>query len=116
MDWSPDCPISGFFDISTSGKQVTLSDDDEVGISLPIPVLFQGALMIDVTIGANGGAVRGTQSGNVGYGGNFNTLPYGTLFPWGDDLHAGSGGVYYQEIGITPNRTFIIQWNDVSQD
>ena len=105
MDWSPDCPTSGFIDISTSGTQVTLSDDDEVGISLPFPVLFQGALMIDATIGANGGAVLGTQSGNLGYGGNFNTLPDGTLFPWGDDLHAGSGGVYYQEIGTTPNRT-----------
>ena len=90
MDWSSDCPTSGLFDISTSGTQLTLSDDDEVGISLPFPVLFQGVLMNDVTIGANGGAVLGTQTGNVGYGGNFNTLPDGTLFPWGDDMQCSS--------------------------
>ena len=114
MDWSSDCPTSGLFDISTSGTQLTLSDDDEVGISLPFPVLFQGVLMNDVTIGANGGAVLGTQTGNVGYGGNFNTLPDGTLFPWGDDMHVAAGGVYYQELGTAPNRVFIIQWNNVS--
>ena len=114
MDWNSDCPTTGFFDISTSGTQATLSDDDEVGVGLPFPVLFQGVLMNDITIGANGGAVLGTQTGNIGYGGNFNTLPNGTLFPWGDDMHVATGGVYYEEIGTAPNRTFIVQWNNIS--
>lgn len=114
MDWNSDCPSIGFFDISSTGNQATLSDDDEVGITLPFPVLYQGVLMNDATIGANGGIVLGTQSGNLGYGGLFNTLPDGTLFPWGDDMHVGPGGIYYEEIGTAPNRTFIVQWNDVS--
>ena len=114
MDWNSDCPTSGFFDISSTGTQVTLADDDEVGINLPFTVLFQGIQMNDMTIGANGGAVLGTQTGNIGYGGNFNTLPDGTLFPWGDDMHVASGGVYYEAIGTAPNRIFIIQWNGVS--
>tara|TARA_R110002072_G_scaffold266303_1_gene425197 strand:- start:46704 stop:50543 length:3840 start_codon:yes stop_codon:yes gene_type:complete len=115
MDWNTACPTAGYIDISTSGTQLTtLADDNEEGMALPFPLLYQGLLMNDITIGANAGAVLGTQTGNVGFGGNFNTLIDGTLFPWGDDMHVASGGVYQEVQGVSPNQVFIVQWTDIS--
>lgn len=107
------CPTAGFIDISGTATDLGLGDDNEVGMALPFDVLYQGVLMSDITIGANGGVILGTQTANVGYGGNFNTLADGTLFPWGDDLHTGTGGVYQEVQGTAPNQVFIVQWNAI---
>ncbi len=108
------CPTAGFVDISTTGTLVPgLGDDTEAGMVLPFSVLYQGVLMNDVTIGSNCGIFLGSQTQNINYGGNFNTLADGYIFPWGDDMHIGSGGAYQEVQGVSPNQVFIIQWDAI---
>uniref|UniRef100_UPI0031DB56C5 GEVED domain-containing protein n=1 Tax=Fluviicola sp. TaxID=1917219 RepID=UPI0031DB56C5 len=87
MDWNSNCPTAGFIDISGTGTALGLTDDSEIGMTLPFPVLYQGTLVNDCTIGNNGGMVLGTTTAQVGYGGNMTTLTGNYLFPWGDDLY-----------------------------
>ncbi|MNJ82957.1 Fibronectin type III domain protein [compost metagenome] len=113
MDWSTDCPAAGFIDIATTGTDLGLTDDSEVGMTLPFPILYQGTLVNDCTIGNNGGMALGTTAAQIGYGGNMTTLVGNFIFPWGDDLDDETGNVYQQTIGTAPNRTFIVQWDNI---
>lgn len=114
MVTNTDCPTAGFIDISATGVDLLLTDDSEVGITpLPFPVLFQGVLYNSITIGNNGGAQLGSTTAAIGYGGNFNTMANGTMFPWGDDLDDETGNVYVEVIGVSPNQTMIVQWDNI---
>ncbi|WP_341908472.1 fibronectin type III domain-containing protein, partial [Fluviicola taffensis] len=113
MDWSTDCPAAGFIDISTTGTDLVLTDDSETPLTLPFPILYQGTLVTDCTIGNNGGMVLGTTTAQVGYGGDMTTLAGNFIFPWGDDLDDETGNVYYQTNGTAPNRTLIVQWDNI---
>ncbi|MNJ82958.1 Fibronectin type III domain protein [compost metagenome] len=113
MDWSTDCPAAGFIDIATTGADLGLTDDSEVGMALPFPILYQGTLVTDCTIGNNGGMALGTTTAQIGYGGNMTTLAGNFIFPWGDDMDDETGNVYQQTIGTAPNRTFIVQWDNI---
>jgi hypothetical protein len=111
MDWDSDCPTTGFIDISSTGTAVNTTDDSEFGITLPFPVLYQGALYTTCTIGNNGGIVFGSTTANVGY----NMVAGNGLYPFVQDLNTANagGGVYYEAIGNAPNRKFIVSWVDV---
>lgn len=113
LDWSTDCPAAGFIDISSTGTDLVLTDDSEIGMTLPFPILYQGTLVTDCTIGNNGGMALGTTTAQIGYGGNMTTQPGSFIFPWGDDLDDETGNVYHQTIGTAPNRTFIVQWDNI---
>jgi len=113
MDWITDCPTAGFIDISITGTDLGLTDDSEVGLTLPFPIFYQGTIVTDCTIGNNGGMALGTTTAQVGYGGDMTTLVGNYIFPWGDDLDDETGDVYQQTIGTAPNRTFIVQWNNI---
>ena len=113
MDWSTDCPAAGFIDIATTGTDLGLTDDSEIGMALPFPILYQGTLVNDCTIGNNGGMALGTTTAQIGYGGNMTTLVGNFIFPWGDDMDDETGNVYQQTIGTAPNRTFIVQWDNI---
>ncbi|MGB0933027.1 MAG: T9SS type A sorting domain-containing protein [Lishizhenia sp.] len=114
MDFDTQCPTAGFIDISSTGTDLNLTDDGEANINpLPFPVLYQQLLMTTARIGNNGGMQLGSTTANIGSGGNFNTLPDGTLFPWGDDLDEETGNVYWETIGTAPNRILVIQWDNI---
>ncbi len=113
MDHSTECPTGGFIDISATGTNLLLADDGESSVDpLPFPILFQGTLMNNMTVGNNGGLQLGAIGAEIGYGGVFTTLPDGTMFPWGDDLDDDTGNGYYEVIGTSPNQTLIIQWDN----
>ncbi len=112
MVWNSACPAIGFIDISGTGTDALLTDDSEFGVTMPFQILYQGILVQDITIGNNGGVALGTLTGNIGYGGNMNTLPDG-LYPWGDDLDSETGNVYFETIGVAPNRIFIVHWENI---
>ena len=87
MDYSSECPSPGFIDISTTGMDLMLTDESEAAVDpLPFPILFQGVLFNNMTVGNNGGLQLGSTTANIGYGGYFGSLADGTMFPWGDDL------------------------------
>jgi hypothetical protein len=113
MDWSTACPASGFIDISSTGTNLNLTDDSEAAVTpLPFPILFQGQIMTSMTVGNNGGIQLGSTTAQIGYGGNFNTMASGTMFPWGDDLDDETGDVFVGTVGTSPNAVLVIQWEN----
>lgn len=113
MDWSSNCPAAGFIDISNTGTDLQLVYGGEAALTLPFPILYQGELVNDCTIGNNGGMALGTTTAQIAGGGNFNTLAGNFIFPWGDLLDEETGNVYYETIGTAPNRTLIVQWDSI---
>lgn len=114
IDWDNACPTNGFEDISGFATNANLTDDAEVGVTLPFTFLYQGMLMNTMTIGDNGGVILGTTTGQVGY-----AMPASGngLFPYNQDLWTGSNGgaaaVFYGQVGNAPTAKFIVQWNNV---
>jgi hypothetical protein len=111
IQWNNECPTTGFVDISTTGTPANLLDDTEIGITLPFPFLYQGNLFTSMTIGNNGGVVLGSTAAQVGY-----TMVAGNgLYPFVQDLGTAvaPNGVYYQQVGTSPNSQFIVQWNNI---
>lgn len=110
MDARQDCPTQGFVDISSTGTMNDLSDDGNVGVTLPFTLFYHGEDIDDITIGNNGGIYFGTLTGYIPTGGAINNNVENGVYPFWDDLDSETGAVYYETIGAAPNRTFIVQW------
>jgi len=111
LEWDNQCPTSGFIDISSTGTNLNLTDDTEAPVTLPFPILYQGSLFTDITVGNNGGIVLGTAAAQVGY-----TMVAGNgLYPYVQDLNVAlaGGGVFHGVVGAAPNRKFIVSWNNL---
>lgn len=113
LDWSTDCPTAGFIDISSTGTDLELSDDSEAAVTIPFSILYQGVLVNTCTVGNNGGMALGTTTAEIVSGGDMTSFNGNFIYPWGDDMDDESGNVYYETIGTAPNRTFIVQWDDL---
>jgi hypothetical protein len=112
MIWDNECPTSNFIDISATGTNLNLTDDSEAGVTLPFPLLYQGSLINDVTVGNNGGIILGTSSGQVGY----SMVAGKGLYIYAQDMNTPytTGGVFYKVIGTAPNRQFIVEWKNLA--
>jgi len=114
MEWDNTCPTGGFVDLST-GTTATYNNIaylGEIGITLPFPLLFQGNLFTTATIGATGGVKLGTTTAAL----NYVMEPGNGLYPYIQQLaqsYAVGGGVYYQQVGTSPNSKFVIQWKNL---
>ena len=112
VDWDNECPTAGYEDISGFATNANLTDDSELGVTLPFTFLYQGILMNTMTIGNNGGVILGSTTAQV----NYNMPASGNgLFPYIQDLGTAisPNGVYYGQVGNSPNAKFIVQWNNV---
>ena len=112
VDWDNACPTNGFEDISGFATNANLTDNSEAGVTLPFTFLYQGILMNTMTIGNNGGVILGSTTAQV----NYNMPASGNgLFPYIQDLGTATSpnGVYYGQVGNSPNAKFIVQWNNV---
>ena len=110
-----ECPSTGFIDISSdpAATNTNLAYLGETGITLPFPLLYQGTLFTTATIGATGGVKLGTTTAALNY-----VMDAGNgLYPYIQQLYTaypvGSGGIYYQQIGTSPNSKFVIQWKNL---
>lgn len=115
MDWDSECPASGFIDISSTGTDLNLTDDSEAGVTLPFPLLYQNTVVTQITVGNNGGVEFNTLSGNIGLS-NISIQGDG-LYPFLTDLDSDIGGVevpgvFYEQVGTSPNSQFVILWKD----
>ena len=113
IDWNSECPTGGFQDISTTGTAANLAYLGEAGITLPFPLLYEGSLITNATIGNNGGMKLGTMTAQVNL-----VMEVGNgLYPFIQQLYTsypiGSGGVFYQQVGTSPNSKFIVQWKNL---
>ena len=112
VDWDNACPTNGYEDISGFATNANLTDDSETGVTLPFTFLYQGILMNTMTIGNNGGVILGSTTAQV----NYNMPASGNgLFPYIQDLGTAisPNGVYYGQVGNSPNAKFVVQWNNV---
>src|SRR5947199_988015 len=106
MQFSPD-DISGF---------TTLSGDNAIaGVTLPFSVTIDGTSYSTATIGTNGLVQFGTTTGanpatNTALPSS--SFPNPTLFWYWDDLQTFSSNIQYGTVGTSPNRTFIIDFQE----
>jgi hypothetical protein len=115
ITWDNECPTSGFIDISANptATNTNLAYLGETGITLPFPLLYQGTLFTTATIGATGGVKLGTTTAALNY-----VMDAGNgLYPFIQQLYTaypvGSGGVFYEQLGTSPNSKFVIQWKNL---
>ena len=101
-----------FTDISTTGTNLNLTDDSNVGLVLPFDMYYQSAIVNNISVSNNGYVLMNTLSGTFGYD---MTNSNNGLYPFVQDLGTAisPAGVYQQTIGTAPNRKYIIQWNDL---
>ncbi len=114
MEWNSECPTTGFIDLSagTTATYNNIAYLGEIGITLPFPLLFQGNLFTTATVGATGGVKLGTTTAAL----NYVMEPGNGLYPYIQQLaqsFAVGGGIYYEQIGTSPNSKFVIQWKDL---
>ena len=115
IQFDNECPSTGFIDISANAAATAanLAYLGEVGVTLPFPFLYQGILFTNATIGNNGGMKLGTTTAQV----NLVMEAGNGLYPYIQQLYTaypvGSGGVYYQQIGTSPNSKFVVQWKNL---
>ncbi len=114
ITWDNTCPATGFMDISASptATYTNIAYLGEIGITLPFPVLYQGVLVTAATIGNTGGVKFGNTTAQV----NYVMEPGNGLYPYIQQLaqsYAVGGGIYYEQVGTSPNSKLVIQWKDI---
>lgn len=115
MEAGTDCG-PGFIDISQTGVDLNLGDDDEAGYVLPFAWLVQGERVDRILVGNNGGVLLNTIQGNV-----FTTMNSGDgFYPFVLDLDSDTNGieipgVFWEVFGTAPNRQYVIMWKDRSR-
>jgi hypothetical protein len=115
ITYDNECPTTGFIDISSNpgATNTNIAYLGETGITLPFPLLYQGTLFTTATIGATGGIKLGTTTAAL----NYIMEPGNGLYPYIQQLYSaypvGSGGVYYEQIGTSPNSKFVVQWKNL---
>lgn len=110
-------PAFSFIDISGSGNNLSLNDEDLADITLPFSFNFYGTLSNQLRVSNNGGVIF-----NFGLTDRifaFNSCQLNTsttnniIAPWWDDW-GNFGEVYLQTFGSAPNRFTVIQWNNMT--
>lgn len=105
-------------EITGGTPSTALADDGTEVVSLPMPFVYNGGAVPQVTISTNGflrlagGAVFATSWTND----LANTLRTPVVAPFWDDNHlvAGTGTIQYTVTGVAPARKFVVQWKDVT--
>jgi len=119
--WVDTSPVVGgcsysFTDISATGTVIG-TGDDSVFTAIPIGFNFTyyGAVYTTVNVSTNGYLVFNTTGNSFS-----NTCPMPVTLndlqvsPFWDDLYVfAPSTLRYQTVGTAPNRTFIVQWNNV---
>ncbi len=107
-----------FNDISLSGTDLGMGDDDEVNITLPFNFLLSGIYSNKMTVGNNGAIKFGETSVQISNNNHAlgSTTNENYIAPLWDDLTPSNtaplGHVYYETIGTAPNRVAIVQWSN----
>jgi hypothetical protein len=114
ITWDNECPATGFIDISANptATYTNIAYLGEIGLTLPFPILYQGTLVTVATIGNTGGVKFGTTNAQL----NYVMEPGNGLYPYIQQLaqsYAVGGGIYYEQIGTSPNSQLVIQWKDI---
>src|SRR3954469_21442573 len=111
-----------FVDITQTGTNLLLNDDDYTVTNIGFPFTFYGQTADALTVSNNGGMLFDQAAGTNGRTGylspNTRTLPDRLLglaiLPYWDDLQQdyldNVGNVFVETDGTAPNRRFIVEW------
>ncbi len=111
-----------FIDITTTGQNLLLNDDDYIAADIGFDFTFYGRTASALTVSNNGGMLFDQATGQDGHTGylspNIRTLPDRligpAILPFWDDLQQdyldGIGNVFVQTLGDAPNRRFVVEW------
>jgi len=109
-----DTAAYAFEDISTTGTNLSLGDDEAKNITFPFDFAFYKNTYNSVNVNSNG-TLSFTSTANT-----YSNAPIpNSTFPdmiavfWDDLNPSGGGAVYWEVKGTAPNRRLIVQWNDV---
>ena len=104
-----------FIDISGSGTPLDLDDDGSANVTMPFRFNLFGTTSDQLCINNNGFMLFDWSKPCGGFHQDLG-IPTdqirstGMIAPFWDDLFTG-GNVYYEVVGNSPNRQFIVQWN-----
>jgi subtilisin-like proprotein convertase family protein len=89
-------------------------DDNVSSVAIPFSFSFNGTAYSSVFVNSNGHLTFGTTSpGTTNYNPISSTIAYdGAVSAFGRDLISNSTTIEQTTIGSTPNRQFIVQWNN----
>ena len=115
---APGGPTFDWTDISGTGVDMGQTDDDHYwSIDLPFEFDFYGISYTQIAVGSNGtvyfedeylGLSNSCIPGTAGY------TPQTFIAGYWDDLNPSiAGAVYYDIVGVAPNRQLIVQWDGV---
>jgi uncharacterized protein (TIGR03437 family) len=122
-----DAAVFSFVDISGGGGGTSIlsgTDDAAVNVTLPFAFQFYGTGYTKVCVSSNGAAyflsdpaVCATINdfANTDLSAGAPGADQAAIFPFWTDLTfqtPGAGSVFYQTLGVAPNRRFIIQWSN----
>ena len=107
-------PVFDWIEISGTGTQTLFNSDDNVvgNVDLGFFFNFYGTDYSTVTLGNNGILFSGVGSGAyVNQPIGQSTAFHGFIAPFWDDIVTWNGGaIYYQTLGVAPNRIFVVEW------
>jgi len=109
-----------FLNIATSGTRILAgSDDDTATLNIGFPFRFYGVTYTSLCVSPNGLISFGGCNADFGNSDLTSTRTSGnrpTMAVFWDDLTfdtRGADGVYYQTLGTSGNRQFVLQWNNL---
>jgi hypothetical protein len=106
-----------FEDISGSGTELVLGDDDGMVVPIGFSFSFFGNTYTDIAVTSNGYLTFGGDLTDYTNDPIPNTTdPNDIICPFWDDLTPPNGGtIHYQTLGAEPDRVFVAQWTDVPE-
>jgi uncharacterized repeat protein (TIGR01451 family) len=110
-------PRFSFIDISGSGTPIALADDTSANVPIGFTFKFYGQSFATVNVSSNG-YLKFTAGDTTLYANDCPipdaTSPDTAIYAFWDDLNPDVGGQVYRETrGTSPNRVFIVQYNQI---
>jgi hypothetical protein len=111
-----DTGTSQFVDITATGTQVDLGNDNTLEVDMPFSLDFYGTTTNVLGVATNGGLTVGLIRPLFN---NNEALPSGNLLApsilplWDDFETVTQGGIYTATTGAAPNRKFIVEWSNL---
>ncbi len=116
---APQGPTYGWIDIAATGTDAGLGDGDELTVTLPFGFRLYGQFYSELTITDDGALVLGADQDIPATNDCVPTVNdaggEALIAALWDDLDPGApnAAVYYQTLGKTPNRQFVVQYDGV---
>jgi uncharacterized repeat protein (TIGR01451 family) len=109
-------PVYNWVEISGTGTQILPDSDDDFVTNIPLGFFFNyyGSDYSQVAISNNGVIFSGVATGQFSNQAIGESSIHGFIAPFWDDIvtWGSAGAIYYQTLGTSPNRMFVVEWYD----